>query len=71
MGGGFVIEVLVIVAAQTHHRFKSVYMDYLVDVPPAGPPFPRLVACRVGALPVWPGVFRKTLFYLRCLQHGP
>ena len=68
IGGGFVIEVLVIAAAQTHHLVKSVYMDYLVNVPPAGPPFQHLVARGVGASPAWPGVFRKTLFYPRRLQ---
>ena len=51
IGGGFVIEVLVIAAAQIQHRVKSVYMDYLLDVPPAGPPFQRLVARGVGASP--------------------
>ena len=68
IGGGFVIEVLVIAAAQIQHRVKSVYMDYLLDVPPAGPPFQHLVARGVGASPAWPGVFRKTLFYPRRLQ---
>jgi hypothetical protein len=63
-----VIEVLVIAAAQIQHRVKSVYMDYLLDVPPAGPPFQHLVARGVGASPAWPGVFRKTLFYPRRLQ---
>ena len=64
------IEVLVIAAAQTHHLVKSVYMDYLVNVPPAGPPFQRLVARGVGASPARPGVFRKTLFYPRRLRTG-
>ena len=63
MCSGFVIEVLVVVAAQTHHRLKSVYMDYLADVSPAGPPFPRLVARGVGTSPARPGVFHKTLFH--------
>ena len=67
VGGGFVIEVLAIAVVQAHHRLKSVYMDYLADVPPAGPPFPRLVARGVGASPAWPGVPRKILFYLRRL----
>ena len=68
IGGGFVIEVLVIVAAHTHHLVKSVYMDYLVNVPPAGPPFQRLVARGVGTSPARPGVLRKTLFYPRRLR---
>jgi hypothetical protein len=70
MGDGFVIEVFVVVGAQTHHRLKSVYMDYLVDVSPAGPPFPRLVARGVGTSPARPGMFRKTLFYPRRLRTG-
>ena len=59
-----------IAAAQIQHRVKSVYMDYLLDVPPAGPPFQHLVARGVGASPAWPGVFRKTLFYPRRLRTG-
>ena len=51
LGGGFGIEVLVIAAAHTRHRLKSVYMDYVADVRPAGPPFPRMVARWVGISP--------------------
>ena len=58
LGGGFGIEVLVIAAAHTRHRLKSVYMDYVADVRPSGPVFPRMVARWVGISPasgLWAG----------------